>query len=104
MLRLGTALGILASALGASVFASRADAAETRPQAQELLNSARAHYQNGQYFKSARYAFAAAQENGGAAHEAEAYSWVTVGLTQAGLPQASSYFFIRTLQSQDRAA
>ena len=29
---------------------------------------------------------------------------MTTGLTQAGLPQASSYFFIRTLQSQDRVA
>lgn len=69
----------------------------------ELLRTARELSQKGQYFKSARYAFAATQ-TGDLHSESEAYSWVTVGLVHAGLPQAAAYFYIRTLQGGERAA
>jgi len=36
--------------------------------------------------------------------ENEAYSWATLGLSQAGLPEAATYFYIRTLQSGDKTA
>ena len=61
------------------------------------LQDAQALYQSGQYFKAARYAFAAAEEN--PAIHAESYSWVTLSLVRAGLPNAASYFFIKTLQT-----
>lgn len=77
--------------------------AEASPaRGQEYLTSARLLFGKGQYFTSARYAFAAAQEDRSLA--AEAYSWVTAGLVKAGLPHSASYFFIRTLHSNHEGA
>lgn len=72
--------------------------------ASALLQNAREFNRQGLYFKSARYAFAAAQEAGSASVENEAYSWVTVGLAQSGMSQSAVYFLIKTLQTGDRAA
>ncbi|HLD99778.1 MAG TPA: hypothetical protein VJB59_05935 [Bdellovibrionota bacterium] len=66
------------------------------------LRDAQALYQSGQYFKSARYAFAAHEQN--QSLRPEAYSWITLSLTRAGLYNAASYFFIRTLQTGNKAA
>ena len=66
------------------------------------LRDAQSLFQSGQYFKAARYAFAASQQSPGLS--AEAYSWITVSLIRAGLPNAASYFFVRTLQSGNNHA
>ena len=66
-----------------------------RSEAQQL-------YASKQYFKSARYAFAALDEN--PARRAEAQAWVTLSLIEAGLEQSASYFFIQTLLSGDRTS
>jgi hypothetical protein len=63
----------------------------------ELLKDAQSYYREGQYFKASRYAFAAGEAD--PKLQAEAYSWMALGLARAGLYNASSYFFIRTLQS-----
>ncbi len=65
-----------------------------------LLTDAQSFYESGQYFKAARYAFAASEEN----HSLQpvAYSWITISLIHAGLYHSASYFFIRTLQTADR--
>ncbi|NBU20047.1 tetratricopeptide repeat protein [bacterium] len=59
-------------------------------------------YKKGQYYSSARYAFAAVQED--SSLKSEAYSRIALGLIQAGLPNAASYFFLRTLQVGDPSA
>ena len=69
----------------------------------QLLKAAQEFCQRGQYFRCARYAFSAAQDSS-AGVEDEAYSWVTVGLVQAGLPQSAAYFYVRTLQGNHPAA
>lgn len=71
-------------------------------QASQKLSEAKALYRSGQYFKAARYAFDASEEN--PAQSAEAYALTTQGLLRAGLYNASSYFFVRTLQSGDKTA
>lgn len=74
-----------------------------RPGSQiDHLSDAQALFREGQYFRAARYAFAATE--GDPSREAEAYSWVTLGLANAGLHNAASYFFIRTLQSGNKQA
>ncbi len=55
-----------------------------------------------QYFKAARYAFAAIDEN--PARRPEAHAWVTLSLIEAGLEQSASYFFIQTLVGGDRTS
>ena len=70
--------------------------------AAQSLAESRGFYQSGQYFKSARYAFAAIDLDDSV--RPEAYSWITLGLSRAHLYNAASYFFIRTLQSEDRTA
>jgi hypothetical protein len=70
--------------------------------AQEYLRSSQSFYHQGLYFKAARYAYAANEEDSSV--RAEAYSWITLGLTHAGLYNASVYFFIRTLQTQNKTA
>jgi hypothetical protein len=84
----------------ASVFVSSAHADAQR--AQDYLRTAQHYYSQGLYFKAARYAFAANEEDSSV--RADAYSWMTLGLTRAGLYNASVYFFIRTLQTQNKAA
>jgi tetratricopeptide (TPR) repeat protein len=71
--------------------------AEARLNGVGYLREAASLYDQGQYFKSARYAFAAFEED--PSLKSDAYAWVTMGLMHAGLPNASSYFFIRTLQN-----
>jgi hypothetical protein len=87
----------------ASCFLNIFSASAEETDARSLLKSAQEFYREGQYFRAARYAFGAAQATDSNL-ENEAYSWVTIGLAQAGLPQAATYFYIRTLQSDDRAA
>lgn len=70
--------------------------------AQDRLSEAQALYRQGQYFKSARYAFSAIEEDSD--RKPEAYAWVTIGLSSAGLHQSASYFFIKTLQTGNKAA
>ncbi len=87
---------ISAIAVG-SVFALSAQASGI-----DSLQDAQKLHASGQYFKSARYAFAAGEED--PSLQAEAYSWITLGLVDAGLEQLASYFFIRTLQSGHKPA
>jgi tetratricopeptide (TPR) repeat protein len=61
-------------------------------------------FDGGQYFTAARIAFNDANRTGVSAEKAMAYAWVTESLVRAGLDQSALYFFIRTLQIQDRAA
>jgi len=61
-------------------------------------------YDGGQYFTAARIAFNDANRTSSAAERAMAYAWVTESLARAGLDQSALYFFIRTLQFQDRIA
>lgn len=81
---------------------SPSDARADRAEALRALNTAKRLHSEGSYFRSARYAFAATEADGKL--QAEAYSWITLGLVDAGLYQTASYFFIRTLQSGDRRA
>jgi tetratricopeptide (TPR) repeat protein len=68
----------------------------------EYLKESSQLYRSGNYFRSARYAFAAVQADPSV--KAEAYGWITMGLLHAGLPNAASYFFIRTLQTGNGTA
>jgi tetratricopeptide (TPR) repeat protein len=68
----------------------------------KYLKDAQLLYQQGNYFKAARYAFAAVDED--PRSQTEAYSWITISLSQAGLHNSAAYFFIRTLQSGNDAA
>lgn len=61
-------------------------------------------YNGGQYFSAARMAFNDANHTSAPADKAMAYYWVTQSLVRAGLDQAALYFFLRTVQIQDRAA
>jgi hypothetical protein len=70
--------------------------------ASAYLKEASQLYRSGQYFRAARYAFAANEADPNM--KPIAYSWITLGLLKAGLPNAASYFFIRTLQSGNRQA
>lgn len=70
-------------------------------QASERLKEAQSLFSSGDYFRAAQYAFDAKQ---GGASEAESYALITQALVKSGMPQSASYFFIRTLQSQDRSA
>lgn len=68
----------------------------------QYLKDATSAYQSRSFFKAARYAFAANQQN--RQLKGISYAWITRGLLQAGLPNAASYFFIRTLQAGTHAA
>ncbi len=61
-------------------------------------------FDGGQYFTAARIAFNDANRTSSPAEKSMAYAWVTESLVRAGLDQSALYFFIRTLQIQDRAA
>ena len=54
------------------------------------------------YFRAARYAFTAQEEDASLAPQA--YALITEALIQSRLYQAASYFFIRTLQTGNRSA
>ncbi|MGK5087528.1 hypothetical protein WDW86_08215 [Bdellovibrionota bacterium FG-2] len=86
------------------VFVSTVAVAE-EPDSASYLHDSQKLFETGQYFKAARYAFAAAEyapSDSKVVHTA--YSWITVSLVKAGLPNAASYFFIKTLQSGETAA
>ena len=70
--------------------------------AAQRLSEARALYGSGQYFKAARYAFNAGEEN--PARKAEAQAFVAQALVQGGLEQSAAYFFLQTLRSGNREA
>ncbi|MBC7693648.1 MAG: hypothetical protein H7222_17920 [Methylotenera sp.] len=70
--------------------------------AQQHLREAQSLYQTGQYFRAARYAFAAQQED--SALEPEGYSLITLALTRAHLYNSASYFFIKTLKTKNHSA
>lgn len=61
-------------------------------------------FDSGQYFSAARLAFNDANHSTSNADKALAYYWVTESLVRAGLDQSATYFFIRTIQLQDRNA
>jgi tetratricopeptide (TPR) repeat protein len=61
-------------------------------------------YSSGQYFSAARLAFNDANHTSSTSDKALAYYWVTESLVRAGLDQSALYFFIRTIQFQDRNA
>jgi tetratricopeptide (TPR) repeat protein len=90
---------ILAAAAGASIAPAHAD---STPTAQQLLHDARQLYGTGQYFKAARYAFAAEETDPEVSADADAQ--ITLSLVRANLDQSATYFFIRTLQSGNKAA
>jgi len=79
--------------------AAMAPAAQAVPRE---LGEAQAFYRDGQYFKAARYAYDASQEDPSCA--SDAYSWMTLGLARSGLYNSAAYFFIRTLQSGNKNA
>jgi hypothetical protein len=68
----------------------------------QRLAEAQQLYSAKQYFKAARYAFAAIDEN--PARRPEAHAWVALSLIEAGLEQSASYFFIQTLVGGDRTS
>ncbi|MBU6153929.1 MAG: hypothetical protein KGP28_06465 [Bdellovibrionales bacterium] len=61
-------------------------------------------FDSGQYFTAARIAFNDANRTSSVPEKSMAYAWVTESLVRAGLDQSALYFFIRTIQFQDRAA
>lgn len=61
-------------------------------------------FDSGQYFTAARLAFNDANHSNSNSDKALAYYWVTESLVRAGLDQSATYFFIRTLELQDRNA
>jgi hypothetical protein len=93
--RLGVAGLVLASILFQGLVAQSAMASQALTEAVQL-------YQQGMYFKAARYAFAAKSEN--KAIEAEADSWIALSLMKANLYHSGAYFFIKTLQSGNKPA
>jgi len=76
--------------------------ANSQVQARHLIREASELYKKEQFFKSARYAFSAIQED--PSLKSDGYAWVTLGLMHSGLPNLASYFFIRTLQEGNRGA
>lgn len=74
------------------------------PKAQASLADVKRAYDRGQYFSAARMAFNDANHMPATPDKAMAYYWVTQSLVRAGLDQAALYFFLRTVQLQDRAA
>lgn len=92
---LRSASGSLTAVLALLAFAGPASARADR------LNDARNFADQGLYFRSAQSAFEAA---GDPSRSGEAYSIAASSLFRAGLYHASTYFFIKTLQSGDRAA
>ena len=61
-------------------------------------------YDTGQFFSAARIAFNDANHAPSTSEKALAYYWVTQSLVRAGLDQSALYFFLRTVELQDRAA
>jgi tetratricopeptide (TPR) repeat protein len=93
-------------ALAALVLAGAASVpARAEEPVMQLLRDSRALYGEGQYFKAARYAFAAGEAAPeGSTLKGDADAQITMSLIRAGLEQSATYFFIRTLQSGNRPA
>ncbi len=72
--------------------------------AQASFQDVKRAYDSGQYFSAARIAFNDANHAANPGDKAFAYYWVTESLVRAGLDQSALYFFLRTLQVQDRDA
>ena len=72
--------------------------------ARASLQDVKRSFDSGQYFTAARIAFNDANRASLPSEKAMSYAWATDSLVRAGLDQAAVYFFIRTLQFQDRAA
>jgi hypothetical protein len=89
------ALSLVAASLATT---ARADSSS----AQQYLHEAESYFHNQQYFRAARYAFAANEQDSSV--KPAAYAWMTLSLTHANLYNAASYFFVRTLQTGDKAA
>ena len=68
--------------------------------AAQYLRDSQQYFNDGQFFRSARYAFAAAEQN--PQIKSDAYSWITVSLAEAGMYNSAVYFFVRTLQSGNK--
>ena len=92
--------GFIAMLFGVLLLGFSDQAFADATQAKEYLRSAQTLYKDGQYFKAARYAFSAAQED--RLLRDEAYPWVTLGLIRAGLYHSASYFFIQTLATKNQ--
>jgi len=86
--------------LAISVYSNSVSASEQ--EAAEALRVSDRWFDSGHYFKSARYAFQAAQLS--KAKDGEAYYKTTRGLMRAGLYHSASYFYIRTLTTKNRTA
>lgn len=76
--------------------------AQDRVEANARFREAKQLYLEGQFFQSARYAFSAQLED--ASLKPEAYSHIFVSLMRAGLAHGATYFFIKTLETKERAA
>lgn len=61
-------------------------------------------FDTGQYFTAARMAFNDANHAENRAEKAMSYAWATHGLVKAGLDQSALYFFLKTIELQDRPA
>lgn len=96
---IAAAAGLLLIQLSSAVYA--ADSSGSGDQA-AYLATARTLYNEGQYFRSARYAFESIEKS--PETKADAYSWITLDLTKAHLYNAATYFFIRTLQTGHSSA
>jgi hypothetical protein len=70
--------------------------------ARTRLSEAKELYRTGQFFKAARYAFNAGEED--SAIKSEAQAFVAQALVQAGLEQAASYFYLQVIRSGNREA
>jgi hypothetical protein len=90
-----------APALACLIFASSVAYGADTPSGAQYLKDAETLFARAQYFESARYAFAANEED--SSLRAPAYARITLALSRAGLSNSASYFFIRTLQTGDKA-
>ncbi len=90
---------LLPLALAAGAALGHAPRAEARPTENLLLDAEKLHGV-GQYFKAARYAFAAQEQD--RRLSGAAYAWITLSLARANLHHSAAYFFIRTLQTGER--
>lgn len=81
---------------------SPAQADSGTPSAAQALAQAQVYFRDGYFFKSARYAFAASELD--SRIKSDAYSWIALSLAEAHLYNAASYFFIRTLQTDNKVA
>lgn len=97
-LEIGVGLAILQAVAGAG-FARAED-----PTPAQYLKDAASLYENGYFFRAARYAFAAAEFDGEGSLRPHAYAWIAQSLLRAGQENAAAYFFIRTLQTNDKGA